>query len=429
MTTPEEELELKSRQFLKEKLSKMTIEELTQDQGLIRVFRNFEKETGGNVEDFVRLSDKSNLQNWTSSTERRLEMTLARLKARVDAHLSEPNMDQPIGDLPPLDEELVLHLRNIGMDAISSDVRMNNCYDRSGALSLYAFAYKTNRFPLRNWGTKSERLFQEELHRYVAIPRPTEAQPAGQSARIGLEQEMSSFMSYDDDKLRHFYNKNFAQIKEAIRKQARGHLMMSQIASEMNLRWPYSHRNRLLSEYLCDDKSRIFKTAGLGKKKIRMIILCLIWAAKGCRRNMDKFSKMSPNELMRASPLSANEKQALTLRFLGEEPMTLAEAARNMDVTRERVRQHQKTAENKLRNLGINQFARDWLRRNSSKIWAMLSDDDGATVVPKQLPGGYRRCVPGEVLLATVLAGWSVDDVLSLEGDPIDDWWVKKAKD
>jgi hypothetical protein len=27
-----------------------------------------------------------------------------------------------------------------------------------------------------------------------------------------------------------------------------------------------------------------------------------------------------------------------------------------------------------------------------------------------------------------VLSGWSLDDVLSLEGDPVDDWWVKKTK-
>jgi DNA-binding CsgD family transcriptional regulator len=143
---------------------------------------------------------------------------------------------------------------------------------------------------------------------------------------------------------------------------------------------------------------------------------------------MNRFSEMSPDELLAASPLSANEKQALTLRFLGEEARTLEEAGRIMNVTRERVRQHQKTAETKLRTLGINQFAREWLRSNSSKIWAMLSDDDGATVEPGRLKGGIRKCVPGEVLLATVLAGWSLDDVLSLEGDPVDDWWIKKAK-
>ncbi len=81
-----------------------------------------------------------------------------------------------------------------------------------------------------------------------------------------------------------------------------------------------------------------------------------------------------------------------------------------------------------MRTLGINKFAQDWLRRNSSKIWAMLSDDDGATVDPSSQKGGIRKCLPGEVLLASVLAGWSLDDVLSLEGDPIDDWWKKKPK-
>jgi hypothetical protein len=58
----------------------------------------------------------------------------------------------------------------------------------------------------------------------------------------------------------------------------------------------------------------------------------------------------------------------------------------------------------------------------------MLSDDDGATVDSKKLKGNIRKSIPGEVLLATTLSGWSLDDVLSLEGDPIDDWWVKKVR-
>ena len=406
----------------------MSIEEFTHDHGLLKAFRKYEQTTGGTVEDFVNLADRSILPNWSETMKRRLERAVARLHARVDAHLSAPTKAQMNSALPPFDEQLADRLRKIGMDAISSDVRMNNCYVKSGALSLYAFAYKMDRVALRNWGSKSELLFRDELKRYAGTSPAHGPQVGEEAMATGLDQALSSFISFDDEKLRLFYIRNFRPIHESIRKQAREEMAMSQIAAEMNLKWPYRYRSRLLKEFLFDDKGRLFKTSGLGKKKIRVIILCLIWAAKGSQRDMDKFSKMSPNELLKASPLSPNEKQALTLRFLGDEPMTLAEAARVMDVTRERVRQHQKTAETKLRNLGISQFARDWLRRNSSKIWAMLSDDDGATVDPKNLPGGYRRCVPGEVLLATVLAGWALDDVLSLEGDPVDNWWVRKTK-
>jgi DNA-binding CsgD family transcriptional regulator len=239
---------------------------------------------------------------------------------------------------------------------------------------------------------------------------------------------MSLFLKLENETLKYFYLSHFNEIQDSIQSKGSDTMVVSQIAAEIGATWPYRYRTRLLKEYIYPDKNKIFKTRGLGKKKRRSVILCLIWAAKGSQRDLSRYGEMSPNELMKTSPLSAKEKQALTLRFLGEEPRTLAEAARIMNVTRERVRQHQKTAETKLRTLGINQFAREWLRQNSSKIWTMLSNDDGATVEPKNLPGGYRKCVPGEVLLATVLAGWTLDDVLSLEGDPIDDWWSQKAK-
>jgi DNA-binding CsgD family transcriptional regulator len=281
---------------------------------------------------------------------------------------------------------------------------------------------------LRNWGAKSEREFILALNKYLSSRSNDGTQVAEAEQATRLEQEMALFLKLDNETLKYFYLSHFNEIQDSIQAKGSDTMVVSQIAAEIGASWPYRYRTRLLKEYIYPDKNKIFKTRGLGKKKRRSVILCLIWAAKGSQRDLSRYGEMSPNELMKTSPLSAKEKQALTLRFLGEEPRTLAEAARIMNVTRERVRQHQKTAETKLRTLGINQFAREWLRQNSSKIWTMLSNDDGATVEPKNLPGGYRKCVPGEVLLATVLAGWTLDDVLSLEGDPIDDWWSQKAK-
>ncbi len=414
--------------LMSEKLRSMGIEEFTRDPHLTKIYKSYQNETGGTVHDFVRLDDKSTLPNWSSLAANRFEVALQRLVARIDAHLTSPTKEEIRCGLPALDATLAERLRKVGMEAITSIVRLNNCYTKSQALSLYAFAYKTNRIAIRNWGTKSERQFLDALNLYANGSIASDPQTAEPPMATGLEQDISAFLKMDDDNLRFFYLRHIAQIHKAIRANGLDTMTVSQIAAEMNLKWPYSHRTRQLREYLFEDKEQLFNTQSLGKKKIRTSILCLIWAAKGSKRDMDRFSQMSPDELMAASPLTPNEKRALTLRFLGKEPTTLAEAARVMNVTRERVRQHEKTAEAKLRALGINQFARDWLRRNSAKIWAMLSDDDGATVDPKHLKGGVRKCVPGEVLLATVLAGWSLDDVLSLEGDPIDDWWTRKPK-
>ncbi len=428
MKSHEEMLTPEASRLIREKLSSMSIEDFTRDPRLIRIYQKYQKETGGTVEDFVNLSDRSGLPNWGETSARRLDIALEKLLLRIDAHLTKPMKEEAHCGLPHLDDALAERLRKIGMEAITPIVRLNNCYADSLALSLYAFAYKTNRMSIRNWGTKSERQFLEALTLYARSSAAGEPHVAEPTRSTRIDQDMSVFLKMDDDDLKYFYLRNFAEIQKAILSNGHDMMIVSQIAAEMNLKWPYKYRTRQLQEYLFKDKEQLFHTQSLGKKKIRTTILCLTWAAKGSKRDMNRFSEMSPDELMEASPLSANEKQALTLRFLGEEPRTLEEAGRIMNVTRERVRQHQKTAETKLRTLGINQFARDWLRRNSSKVWAMLSDDDGATVDPGSLKGGVRRCVPGEVLLATVLAGWSLDDVLSLEGDPVDDWWVKRAK-
>lgn len=428
MMPHEEMLTPEASRFMQEKLSSMSIEEFTHDPRLTRIYHRYQKETGGTVEDFVNLTDRSGLPNWSEAAAKRLDAALVRLINHIDQHLTAPPKYRENRGLPPLNDDLASRLRKVGMDAITSIVRLNNCYADSLVLSLYAFAYKTNRMSLRNWGLKSERQFLEALNQYVRTGAIITDKVSEPGPSLGIEHEIGAFLKMDDDKLNHFYLRNFGQLNKAIRANGMDVMVVSQIAAEMDLKWPYRYRTKLLREFLFEKKDQIFHTPKLGRKKIRTTILCLIWAAKGTKRNMDRFGEMSPDELLDASPLSTNEKQALTLRFLGEEPRTLEEAGRIMTVTRERVRQHQKTAETKLRTLGINQFARDWLRRNSSKIWAMLSDDDGATVEPGRLKGGLRKCVPGEVLLATVLSGWSLDDVLSLEGDPVDDWWVKKTK-
>jgi len=414
--------------LMQEKLRTMGIEEFTKDPRINRMFSRHRKETGGTLLDLMERKMRTSLPNWNPTSERRFQDALEMLLRRIDAHLTMPEKNEAHSQLPSLTPELADSLRRIGMDQVTPIVRLNNCYKSSGALSLYEFAYRTDRVRVRGWGMKSERQFIEALKEYASIGAPSSITTEEPPAKLGLEQDMSALIKLSDESLNFFYLRFFDEIQKAVRDQGRDTLIVSQITAELGLAWPFKHRHKQLKDFLFKDNSSLFHTPRIGKKKYRQIILSLIWAAKGATRNMDKFSEMSPDELMDASPLSANEKQALTLRFLGEEPRTLEEAGRIMNVTRERVRQHQKTAETKLRTLGINQFARDWLRRNSSKIWAMLSDDDGATVDPGSLKGGVRRCVPGEVLLATVLAGWSLDDVLSLEGDPVDDWWVKRAK-
>ena len=426
MKSNEEMLTPEASRLIREKLSSMSIEDFTRDPRLIRIYQRYQKETGGTVEDFVNLSDRSGLPNWGETSARRLDIALEKLLLRIDAHLTAPTNEQAHSGLPPLDDDLANRLRKVGMEAITPIVRLNNCYSDSLALSLYAFAYKTDRMSGRNWGLKSERQFLAALNQYVSTGAITTDEVSEAGPTPGIDQDIGAFLKMDDDTLRYFYIRHFPQIQKAIQTNGLDKMVVLQIAAEMNLKWPYKYRTRQLKEYLFEDKTQIFHTQNLGKKKIRPIILCLIWAAKGASRNMDRFSEMSPDELMEASPLSANEKKALTLRFLGDEPRTLDEAGRIMKVTRERVRQHQITAMAKLRTLGINQFALKWLNKNNSTLWALLSGDGGLTVTGNSSELSLNNRLPGEYQLALLIADRNASDFLDELGVKIDDWWTRR---
>jgi len=426
MKSNEEMLTPEASRLIREKLSSMSIEDFTRDPRLIRIYQKYQKETGGTVEDFVNLSDRSGLPNWGETSARRLDNALEKLLLRIDAHLTAPTKEQAHCGLPPVDDDLANRLRKVGMDAITPIVRLNNCYSDSLALSLYAFAYKTDRMAIRNWGLKTERQFLEALNQYASTGALTIGEVSEAGPTLGIDQDIGAFLKMDDDTLRYFYIRHFAQIQKAIQTNGLDKMVVSQIAAEMNLKWPYKYRTRQLKEYLFEDKTQIFHTQNLGKKKIRTVILCLIWAAKGTSRNMDRFSEMPPDELMEASPLSANEKKALTLRFLGDEPRTLDEAGRIMKVTRERVRQHQITAMAKLRTLGINQFALKWLNKNNSTLWALLSGDGGLTVTGNNSEFSLNNRLPGEYQLALLIADRNASDFLDELGVKIDDWWTRR---
>jgi hypothetical protein len=280
---------------------------------------------------------------------------------------------------------------------------------------------------VRNRGITSELQFVDALRKYVSEGPANETVAEEPLPAAGLDQEISRFLNLNDDELRHFYTRNFEQIQDSIRSQGRDQMLVSQIASEMDVKWPYRYRTRILNEFLYQDKTKLFKTPKLGIKKIRSILLCLIWAAKGSVRNMDKFAGMTPHQTLEASPLGEDEKQALTLRFLGEVSVTLEMAAQAMGVTRERIRQHQKTTEEKIRLLGIHRYAQLWVRSHALEIWTMVSDDGGYTVDLRYMKGSLRKRLTGEARLGMLLAGWKIDDVLPLVGTLTNGSWEKHA--
>jgi hypothetical protein len=401
MKSHEEMMTKEAIELKVEKLSLIDICDFTDDVRIIKIYRRYQKETGWTVEDFIDLPERTSLPEWTPTIAARFDAAIVRILERIDAHLTLPEPEELNPSLPPLNNDLATRLRKVGIDAISSIVRLNNCYKKSQALSLYAFAYKTDRMAVRNWGITSELQFVDALRKYLSEGPANETVAEEPPPAAGLDQEISRFLNLNDDELRHFYTRNFEQIQDSIRSQGRDQMLVSQIASEMDVKWPYRYRTRILNEFPYQDKTQLFKTPKLGIKKIRSILLCLIWASKGSVRNMDKFAGMTPHQMLEASPLGEDEKQALTLRFLGEVSVTIEMAAQAMGVTRERIRQHQKTTEEKIRLLGIHRYAQLWVRSHALEIWTMVSDDGGYTT---ELKGFISKQAAAKANILTQLA-------------------------
>ena len=251
-----------------------------------------------------------------------------------------------------------------------------------------------------------------------------------------LGQDFTNYSSHDIevfkklnlDDLYKFYVSRSEEMWASIIKLKRENLLIQKIANEINITWPSSsgYQHKLISDYNKNTTEELFRTKGLGKKKIRTIILSFYWASLGRDFEKQVVNLSSPKDLFVLSGLSEIQINILHLRYLDTDTRTLEETGKIIKVTRERIRQIEASAIKKIKLLGQKEVCRKWIRSNSDKIWKLLSKDGGLTVKGNSAESYLNNRLPGEYQLGLLIADLNASEILDEVGDRIDDWWLRR---
>ena len=238
--------------------------------------------------------------------------------------------------------------------------------------------------------------------------------------------EVLKKINFDD--LYKFYGSRSEEIWTSIIELKRENLLIQKIANELNIAWPSSsdYQHKLISDYNKNTTEDLFRTKGLGKKKVRTIILSVYWASLGKDFKKQAVNLSSPKDLFVLSGLSEIQIKILNLRYLDTNTRTLEETGKIIKVTRERVRQIESAAIKKIKLLGQKDVCRKWVRNNSDNIWKLLSNDNGLTVKGNSTETHLNHRLPGEYQLGLLIADLNASEILDEVGDRIDDWWLRR---
>jgi RNA polymerase sigma factor (sigma-70 family) len=176
-----------------------------------------------------------------------------------------------------------------------------------------------------------------------------------------------------------------------------------EIADEIGVSWPNSRSDENLSDYINLTLTDLMKLPGLGKKKLRVLVLCTAkafvdWQTAGHASGKNIFPAISDEpenfaaEAGRKQPeyghqslpeiierclelLSQNQREVLSLRYglHAEDRRTLQQVADRTGVTRERIRQIQKAAIRKIKRSKFRKILLETVIRDSEEIWSELS--------------------------------------------------------
>jgi hypothetical protein len=303
-------------------------------------------------------------------------------------------------------EEIDPRLKNLQMEEVVDDVRINNVYRASGANSLGDFVQLASRQIPANYGRRSHRLLLEMLERLPGYDSKQEVQC---SKQVSVDSTTSKWRKWWG----------------IIEKAGLMDFPIGKVAARNGIDWPTNRMRVSISTYRTDRPSDLLGKARLGKKRVQAIMDCVrALAEKGFETN--QALPMTCKEAAKAAHIEEDHFEILELRFLKGQLRTLDSCGKILKLTRERVRQVEKGCIEKIRIAGYRDNLRVWLRANSNNIWNLLSDDDGMTVNGGISDNGLNNRLPGEYQLALSIADMYASEILDEVGDRIDDWWAKR---
>ena len=280
---------------------------------------------------------------------------------------------------------------------ITNDIRINNCYVTSGSRNAHAFfKLGVKRFNLKNYGKRSEQKLLETLIEYLEqeillgrlclIELPYKETVSGplleEYRKTDLEALIQSLCKEQNPKACP------PSLLAAVRDSLQGSDTLTQpiavVATEIGMKWPFksqSGKNAIcIGELIGSSVAELMNMKGMGRKKVCTYIACLLHLYKKQKWREDIDNHDFPDRLqniLSGAVLSEREKQVLQLRLdTSKEKHTLAELGKQLELTRERIRQIEIKALRTLQLHITSQQARSFLEKEKESLWHELAGQD-----------------------------------------------------
>jgi hypothetical protein len=317
-------------------------------------------------------------------------------------------------------------LKTTHMSMVISNQRILNVYEKYADEGLQAFVLRNDRHKMIGWGETSENKMTQALG--IFILRELLKQHDPRKAYIA---------DYEDDgeSYETIREMSYAQIEslyigrhhawwKAIEDRQRTGIHMFQAANFLGLKWPEKFGLNTIGDYRFPTAHKLLGMNQFGRVKIQALLRILAWAALS-DEEIPEPESASPSEVMLRANLKDKQSGILQERYT-EQRKTLREIGIGWTMTRERVRQIEEKAINKLRLLQLDKPVRKWLLDQADLIWASLSKDNGESV--KSIGDGRKayRNVTGEVELALALCEMTLDEVLRRVGEQVGEIWIRR---
>lgn len=319
------------------------------------------------------------------------------------------------------------------MGLLTDNTRLLNARETVPNISNVDFVTKHNRMAMRNWGKKTEAVLDAALTNFIAekLLEYRHIIPSEWVEATKSKHDLDSFATMPGmgfTALKETYRKNHVDWWRQVDRQGRAQMPMMRICAKLGEQWPYRHADAVVADYRKPTADQLLELHGYGKMKLRVVILCLAWAALA-DDELEELSPLDPYEALKAAGLDQQEAKVMHNKYgKATRSATLQEVADRLNVTRERVRQVESKVVRKLTKIGLDKSVVLWLRENALDAWMKLSSDGGLSVRGFGIGDRGRRRLPAELDLALTITGQEPSDFLNIVGEPIADVWYRRMK-
>lgn len=317
-------------------------------------------------------------------------------------------------------------LNSTHMSLVTSDQRILNVYQKYEAKGLQAFVLRHDRMGMVGWGENSENKLSNALGIFILRELLKQHDPRKeflanydderQSYNVVKEMEYTSIVS--------LYTGRHHVWWKAIEDRKRTGIHLLRAANYLGIKWPDTYADKTIGDYRFPTPHKLLNMEKFGRQKNHALLRILAWAALS-DEDIPVVESASPTEVMILAKLDRTERDLLEGRYVGDRK-TLQEMGDAWSVTRERARQIENKAIEKIRMLQMDTPIRKWLLDQADLIWASLSKDDGQSV--KSIGDGRKayRILTGDVVLALAICDMSLDQVLRRVGEQVGEIWIRR---